>query len=440
MIDKCMALEYALGVEFGSTRIKAAAIPIGKQYRNGAGNTANFQPITASFTWESQLQDGFWSYPLDVAWMGLSSVLHDIGQKIPPSQIRSFGVSAMMHGFLAFNKQGELITPFRTWKNENTTDAATRLSELFSFNIPLRWSIAHLYQAILDQEEFVHEIDYVTTLAGYIHWCLTGDKVLGIGDASGMFPIRDGTYDCEMAQKFLELTGIDIHKVFPKILVAGMHAGNVTPLGAALCGDILPVGLSLCPPEGDAGTGMVVTNATKPRTGNVSAGTSVFAMIVLEKALHGWYSKIDVVTTPFGAPVAMVHVNDCTNLIDPWIELFGEAAALLGVSVPNRGVMFSKLYECAVNGDSALSRFMRERLTLACDGLKEGLRILKDREGVVVDRLAGHGGFFKSGIAGRVIMEESLGIPIVLPENAGEGGAWGMAELAAMLVGGGCIS
>jgi len=389
-----------LGIELGSTRIKGVLLDENKRVVQ-----------TAGYTWESTLADGYWTYSLDEVWTGFNSVFSQFDQ----SKISAMGVSAMMHGYLAFDKDGKLLTPFRTWKNENTAAAAKKLTELFNFNIPLRWSVAHLYQCILDGEAHVKDIDFVTTLAGYVHWKLTGEKAIGIGDASGMFPITDGAYDPVMVTRFEKLTGIDITKVFPKILVAGENAGYYK-------------NIPMCPPEGDAGTGMVATNSTEERTGNVSAGTSVFAMVVLEKPLNNHYPQIDIVTTPWGKPVAMVHANECCSLIDPWVKLFGAAARTLGAEFSD-AELFDKMYEIALT-DSKLGTFMREKLELACAELKAGLSILTKQENVVIDKLIGHGGYFKSGNAGKMIMSETLGIPIELQDTAGEGGAFGMAMLA----------
>jgi sugar (pentulose or hexulose) kinase len=368
-----------------------------------------------------------WTYSLDSVWYGI----RDCAAQNDSSDVSALGISAMMHGYLAFDKDGELLAPFRTWRNTNTERAAKELTELFKFNIPLRWSIAHLYQAILDNEPHVADIAFVTTLAGYIHWQLTGEKVIGIGDASGMFPIKNGNYDHEMVDKFKELTNVDIFEIFPKVLIAGERAGTLNSFGAGLLG--VAENTPLCPPEGDAGTGMVATNSTAPRTGNVSAGTSVFAMVVLEKPLENVYPAIDIVTTPTGEPVAMVHCNECTAKIDPWIKLFGEAFELFGFPT-DKGELYQKLYETAL-GDSKLSEFMRDLLVSAVRDLADGMKLLTEKENVKIDSLTGHGGFFKSGKAGRVIMSETLGIPIELIDNSSEGGAFGMAILAKKIKG-----
>jgi sugar (pentulose or hexulose) kinase len=340
----------------------------------------------------------------------------------------------MMHGYLVFDRDDNLLAPFRTWKDTTTGEAAEKLTELFNFNIPERWSVAHLYQAILDHEDHVKDIAFITTLAGYVHWKLTGEKVIGVGDASGMFPVKDKDWNPEFVDKFKRLTGIDWPAIAPKILIAGQNAGSLTADGRQyLFGkapDLCPSSFVLCPPpEGDAGTGMVSCNAITPGTGNVSAGTTIFAMVVLEKPLKSLHREVDIVTTPDGRDVAMVHYNECTSKIDPWIKLFGEAFDLLGVTV-DRGEMFRKLYEVALESGTKISEFMRGVLTSAVSDLADGMRILTDEEQVKIEKLAGHGGFFKSGNAGKKIMSEMLGIPIELSETAAEGGAWGIALLA----------
>ncbi|GHV04696.1 ATPase [Clostridia bacterium] len=395
-----------LGIELGSTRIKAVVID------------ANRNVIkSAAHSWESRLENGYWTYSLDDVWTGL----RDVVSRLDGIQVDALGVSAMMHGYLVFDTHGELLVPFRTWKNTNTTVAASTLSGLFNFNIPERWSVAHLYQAILNGEEHVKNIAFITTLAGYVHWKLTGRKVLGIGDASGMFPIENGGYNSEMVTKFKQLTGIDWSSIAPQILKAGEDAGMYK-------------NIPLCPPEGDAGTGMVATSAIAPRTGNVSAGTSVFAMVVLERPLKSHYPGIDIVTTPWGLPVAMVHANECCSLIDPWVRLFGAAANLLGAEFET-GELFAKLYESALDTNGEIGKFMREKLALAVSELRNGMKILTEKEEVRLDYLAGHGGYFKSGKAGQAVMSEMLGIPVKLVEQSAEGGAFGCALLAAKIGG-----
>lgn len=411
-----------LGIELGSTRIKGMILD--QQYK---------VVTSASYIWQSEFKNGYWTYDLASVWQGMREVIKKLGQNYDLAKINAMGISAMMHGFLPFNRKNELLTPFRTWKNENTSVAARKLSNLFAFNIPLRWSIAHYYQASLDHEEYVSEMAYFTTLAGYVHQALTGRNVLGIGDASGMFPIDVNSHDYDqlMIDKYQEVTGLNLRNLLPKIVAVGQDAGSLTKEGKALLGaNDLKVGLLFSPPEGDAQTGMIATNALRPKTGNVSAGTSVFSMVVLEKSLSTWYQEIDIVQTPLGDAVAMVHANECTSRIDPWIELFGEASALFGHQL-KRDELFESLYEVALNKQSKLGRFMHDLLESAISDLKPGMQILQQNEHVNIDYLKGHGGYFKSKSAGAVIMEETLGTPIKLLKTAGEGGAWGMALLAA---------
>ena len=390
--------------------------------------------------------------------------------------LAAIGVSAMMHGYMAFNKKQEILVPFRTWRNTNTAKAAAALSELFVYNIPLRWSISHLYQAILDNEEHVNDIDYLTTLAGYIHWFLTGERVLGIGDASGMLPIDPQTrdYSSVMIDKFDKLVAgkgyqWKLADILPKVLLAGENAGFLTPDGAKRL-DVsghLKAGIPLCPPEGDAGTGMVATNAVKPRTGNVSAGTSSFSMIVLEKDLSKPYEVIDIVTTPDGSPVAMVHCNNCTSDLNAWVNLFKEYQELLGLPVDMNSV-FEKLYNHALTGAPdcggllaynyisgepvtglaegrplfvrsandkfTLANFMRANLYAAVGVLKIGNDILFNDEHIKVDKITGHGGLFKTKGVGQRVLAAALNSPISVMETAGEGGPWGMAILGSYLV------
>lgn len=376
--------------------------------------------------------DGHWTYSLDDVQSGLRDAVSKLSTL--NCQLSAIGVSAMMHGYLVFDKDDNLLVPFRTWKNTTTGEAAEKLTELFQFNIPERWSVAHLYQAILNGEEHVQNIAYITTLSGYVHWKLTGQKVIGIGDASGMFPVMDKNWNPEFIEKFKNLTGINWSDIAPEVLTAGQNAGSLTADGKQyLFGEtysLCPSSFILCPPpEGDAGTGMVSCNAVAPRTGNVSAGTSIFAMVVLDKPLKSLHKEVDIVTTPDGRDVAMVHYNECTSKIDPWIKLFGEAFDLLDVTV-DRGELFSRLYEVALEGGTRLSEFMRGVISSAVCDLANGMRILTVEEQVKIEKLAGHGGFFKSGNAGKQIMSEMLGIPIELSETAAEGGAWGIALLA----------
>ena len=460
-----------LGIEFGSTRIKAVLID------------PEHRPIAqGSHTWENQLVDGLWTYSIEAIWYGLQDCYADLRRNVREQYdieietLAAIGVSAMMHGYMAFNKNQEILVPFRTWRNTNTGKAAAELSELFVFNIPLRWSISHLYQAILDNEEHVKDIDYLTTLAGYIHWFLTGERVLGIGDASGMLPIDPQTrnYSSAMMDKFDKLIagkGYEwkLADILPKVLLAGENAGFLTPEGAKRL-DVsghLKAGIPVCPPEGDAGTGMVATNAVKPRTGNVSAGTSSFSMIVLEKDLSKPYEVIDIVTTPDGNPVAMVHCNNCTSDLNAWVNLFKEYQELLGVPVDMNEV-FEKLYNHALTGAPncggllsynyisgepvtglaegrplfvrsandkfTLANFMRANLYAAVGVLKIGNDILFNEEHIKVDKITGHGGLFKTKGVGQRVLAAALNSPISVMETAGEGGPWGMAILGSYLV------
>ena len=460
-----------LGIEFGSTRIKAVLID------------EDNKPIAqGAHEWENQLQDGLWTYSINAIWNGLQDcyanlrqdVLNQYGCEI--ESLASIGFSAMMHGYMAFNDQQEILVPFRTWRNTNTAKAAAELSELFNYNIPLRWSISHLYQCILDNEQHVSQIKYLTTLAGYVHWQVTGQFVLGVGDASGMIPVDSATksYDVEMVKKFNQLIAQkgyswNLLDILPKSLNAGDEAGYLTPEGAKKL-DVsghLKAGIPVCPPEGDAGTGMVATNAVKQRTGNVSAGTSSFSMIVLEKPLSKPYKMIDMVTTPDGSLVAMVHCNNCTSDLNAWVNLFKEYQQLLGVPVDMNEV-FGKLYQHALTGDADcgglisynyisgepvtglaegrplfvrsssdkfnLANFMRAHLHAAVGVLKIGNDILFKEEHVQVDRITGHGGLFKTKGVGQRILANALNSPISVMETAGEGGAWGIALLASYMI------
>ena len=460
-----------LGIEFGSTRIKAVLID------------EDNKPIAqGAHEWENQLQDGLWTYSIDAIWNGLQDCYADLRQDVLKQygceieSLTAIGFSAMMHGYMAFNEQQEILVPFRTWRNTNTAKAAAELSKLFNYNIPLRWSISHLYQCILDNDEHVSQIKYLTTLAGYVHWQVTGQFVLGVGDASGMIPVDPATksYDAEMVKKFDELIAPKgfswkLLDILPKSLNAGDEAGFLTPEGAKKL-DVsghLKAGIPVCPPEGDAGTGMVATNAVKQRTGNVSAGTSSFSMIVLEKPLSKPYEMIDMVTTPDGSLVAMVHCNNCTSDLNAWVNLFKEYQQLLGVPVDMNEV-FGKLYQHALTGDADcgglisynyisgepvtglsegrplfvrssndkfnLANFMRAHLHAAVGVLKIGNDILFKEEHVQVDRITGHGGLFKTKGVGQRILANALNSPISVMETAGEGGAWGIALLASYMI------
>lgn len=460
-----------LGIEFGSTRIKAVLI-----------DTDNNPIAQGSFEWENQLVDGLWTYSIDTIWKGLQDCYADLRKNVEAEydceikQLAAIGISAMMHGYMAFGKDENILVPFRTWRNTNTAKAAAELSELFHFNIPLRWSISHVYQAILNGEDHINKIDFLTTLAGYIHWQLTGKKVLGVGDASGMLPIDSNTnnYDAEMVAKFDKLIepknlGWKVLDILPEVLNAGEDAGVLTEEGAKKLdpSGTLQAGTPLCPPEGDAGTGMVATNAVRQRTGNVSAGTSSFSMIVLEKALSQPYEVIDMVTTPDGSPVAMVHCNNCTSDLNAWVGLFKQYQELLGVPVDMNEV-FGKLYNHALEGDADcggliaynyisgepvtglaegrpmfvrsandhfnLANFMRANLYASVAVLKIGNDVLFKDEKVQVDRITGHGGLFKTKGVGQRILAAAINSPISVMETAGEGGAWGIALLAGYLV------
>ncbi|MCQ2113999.1 MAG: FGGY-family carbohydrate kinase [Bacteroidaceae bacterium] len=460
-----------LGIEFGSTRIKAVLI-----------DDENKPIAQGSHTWENLLIDNLWTYSIDEVWSGLQSCygsLRDDVKKqygVEIENLAAIGISAMMHGYMAFNDEEKILVPFRTWRNTNTGKAASELSKLFNFNIPLRWSISHLYQCILEGNDHVKDIKYLTTLSGYIHWQLTGCKVLGIGDASGMLPIDSTTkdYSASMVEKFNNLIapkgyGWTLLDILPKVLVAGEDAGMLTAEGAARL-DVsghLNAGIPLCPPEGDAGTGMVATNAVKQRTGNVSAGTSSFSMLVLEKELSRPYEAIDMVTTPDGSPVAMVHCNNCTSDINAWVNIFKEYQELIGVPVDMYQI-YVKLFNEALRGDAdcgglvsynyisgepitglaegrplvvrsandkfSLANFMRANLYAAVCALKIGNDILIKDEHVRVDRITGHGGYFTTPVVGQKMLAAALNSPISVMETAGEGGAWGIALLAAYLI------
>lgn len=460
-----------LGVEFGSTRIKAVLI------------APDHSPLAAgSHAWENQLENGVWTYSIDSVWQGLQEAYRELSQFVLTAYgtqlttVGAIGFSGMMHGYLPFGADDQLLVPFRTWRNTMTGQAAEQLTELLQFNIPQRWSIAHLEQAILNQEPHVSSIRHLTTLAGYVHWKLTGQKVMGIGEASGMFPIDSTTNDFDAGRlalydERLNARGLPwtLADILPTVLVAGQPAGTLTEAGARLIDPSgqLKAGIPLCPPEGDAGTGMVATNSVAPRTGNVSAGTSVFAMIVLERALSKLYPEIDMVTTPTGKPVAMVHSNNCTSDLNDWVALFGEVAATLGVRV-SESVLFETLYQQALLGDAdgggllaynylsgehlthleagrplfvrtpegrfTLPNFMRTHLFASLGALKIGLDILFEREQVTIDQILGHGGFFKTRGVGQRFMAAAMGVPVAVMETAGEGGAWGIALLAAFQV------
>jgi sugar (pentulose or hexulose) kinase len=460
--------ETYLGIELGSTRIKAVLID------------NSHQPIASgSHAWENRLENGVWTYSLDDAWTGLracfASLLQDVQTKygVQLTTVGAIGISGMMHGYLAFNAAGNQLAPFRTWRNTITGEASRKLTELFGFKIPQRWSIAHLYQAILNGESHVAEINCLTTLAGYIHWQLTGEKQIGIGEASGMFPIDTAAkqYDARMADAFDELVAgrnypWKLRDILPAMRVAGDTAGRLTEAGAKLLdpsGTLQP-GIPFCPPEGDGDTGMVATNSVAPRTGNVSAGTSVFAMAVLEAPIKRVYEEIDIFATPAGDPVAEAHCNNCTGDLDAWVGLFGEALAAFDAK-PNMDTLYGTLYRKALEGDEDcggllaynylsgehitgftegrplfvrtansrfnLSNFMRVHLFTALGALRKGMDVLLHQEKVSLSSITGHGGFFKVEGVGQRVMAAALGAPVTVMVTAGEGGPWGMAILAA---------
>lgn len=456
-----------LGVEFGSTRIKAVLI-----------DSETHPVLSGGYSWENRFENGLWTYSMEDVWLGLQSSLREVSARwqerfgSAPLQLGGLGLSAMMHGYIACDENGELLVPFRTWRNTNTAQASEKLSSLFDFHIPQRWSVAHLYQAILNGEPHVPQVRYLTTLAGYVHWKLTGRRVLGIGDASGMFPIDSATqtYDSARLEKFnllLREHGIawNLEDILPTVLPAGAEAGTLRFESLSLLGSepLLPAGLPLCPPEGDAGTGMVATNSVAPRTGNVSAGTSVFAMLVLDGPLAKNHPELDLVTTPSGKPVAMVHCNNCTSDLNAWVGLFTEFARSLGCETSNEEI-FSLLFRQALQGDPDaggllnynylsgehlthftagrplfvrtpeshfnLANFFRAQLFSSLATLKIGLQILQE-ENVALDSICGHGGFFKTPEVGARIMAAALGVPVREFATGGEGGAWGVALLAA---------
>lgn len=461
----------ALGIEFGSTRIKAVLID------------AQNQPIASgSHDWENHLKNNIWTYPLEEVWSGLQDCYANLKKEVKEKYgvtITTFGAmgfSAMMHGYLAFDEKDEQLAEFRTWRNTITEQASEELSKVFQFHIPQRWSIAHLYQAILNGEEHVKDVRFFTTLAGYIHWQLTGEKAIGIGDAAGMFPIDSATkdWDVNMIGQFDQLVEAKafpwkLEELLPKVLVAGDEAGVLTEAGAKLLdteGD-LQAGIPVCPPEGDAGTGMAATNSVAVRTGNVSAGTSVFAMAVLKNPLSKPYDEIDMVTTPAGDPVAMVHCNNCTSDLNAWVNLLKECVEAFGVKV-DMNTLFGTLYNKALEGDADcggllaynyfsgehitgfeagrpmfvrkpeskfnLANFMRVHLSTSLGALKTGMDILTKQEHVELDKMLGHGGLFKTKGVGQRILAAAIDTPVYVMETAGEGGAWGIALLASYML------
>lgn len=459
-----------LGIEFGSTRIKAVLV-----------DEKNVPIASGSHDWENRYEDHIWTYSLEDIWSGLQDCYQDLKKDVSEKYgacLKTFGAigfSGMMHGYMAFNEKDELLVPFRTWRNTITEQASKELTELFQYHIPQRWSIAHLYQAILNGEEHVADVRFMTTLAGYIHWQLTGRRVVGIGEASGMFPIDIAAKDfntrmLEQFQEKITEKGYPwkIRDLLPKVLLAGEDAGYLTEEGSRLLdpsGD-LEAGIPMCPPEGDAGTGMAATNSVAVRTGNVSAGTSVFSMAVLEKELSKAYEEIDLVTTPAGDLVAMVHCNNCTSDLNAWVNLFKEFAQAMGMEV-DMNQLFGILYNKALEGDADcggllaynyfsgehitgfeegrplfvrtpdsrfnLANFMRVHLFTSLGALKTGMDILLKQEGVTLDKMMGHGGLFKTKGVGQSVMAAAIDTPVYVMETAGEGGAWGIALLASYM-------
>ena len=440
-----------LGIEFGSTRIKAVTID------------AQHNPVSGgACEWASRLDNEIWTYPLSQVWDGIKTALSQVEHR---DTVACMGISGMMHGYLAFDKDWNLLVPFRTWQNTMTAQAAKELTEAFGFNMPQRWSTTHLYQAILNREEHIPRVAHITTLAGYVHYMLTGVNAVGIGEASGIFPIDSATmqYDAGMLEKFDSMSGLDcpLRQLLPDILMAGESAGRLTEQGSALLDGLLAPGIAFAPAEGDAGTGMTATNAIAPRTGNVSAGTSIFSMIVLERPLKQIHPEICMVTTPTGAPVAMVHCGNCTNDSNAWFSVLREAAELFG---GNTDDLYTKLYEKALEGDTdcgqvlicnylsgeavthldagrpmvvrrpdskfTLANFLRATLYATMATLKIGMDILSD-EGVAIDSLTGHGGLFKTPIVGQKFLAAACNAPVTCMKTAGEGGPYGMALLAA---------
>lgn len=459
-----------LGIEFGSTRIKAVLVD------------ENNKPIASgAHDWENRLENGIWTYSLEDIWNGLQDCYRKLAEDVEAQygeklvKIGALGFSAMMHGYMAFNEKDELMVPFRTWRNTITEEASDKLTELFQYHIPQRWTIAHLYQVILNGEEHVSDLKFVITLAGYIHWKLTGEKVVGVGEASGMFPIdiATGQFNARMVQQFDELVAgkydWKLEDVLPAVYTAGQQAGVLTEEGAKLLDPTgtLQAGVPLCPPEGDAGTGMAATNSVAQRTGNVSAGTSVFGMIVMEKELSRVYNEIDLVTTPDGSLVAMVHCNNCTSDLNAWVNLFKEYSELMGMKV-DMNELYGSLYRKALEGDDDcggllaynyfsgehvtgfnegrplfvrtpdarfnLANFMRAHLFTSLGALKTGLDILLKEENVQVDEILGHGGLFKTKGVGQSILAAAIDAPVSVMATAGEGGAWGIALLASYMI------
>lgn len=460
-----------IGIEFGSTRIKTVAID------------DNCKTLaTGTFGWENTYQDGYWTYSMNDAWIGLQKSYSEMTKVIKEQygttvkKIKSLGISGMMHGYLVFDQKEDLLVPFRTWRNNNANHAAQILREAFQVNIPERWSIAQLYQSAIDDESHVAKVDYMTTLAGYIHWYLTDEKVLGIGDASGMFPIDVETkeYRQDIAKTFNQLFSEmgyhqDILEILPKVVVAGENAGYLTETGAKLIdpNGQLEAGCPMCAPEADAATGMVATNSVASKTGNISAGTSIFSMIVLDKSLKNVYPEVDIVTTPDGYEVAMIHANNCTSDINAWVDLFGEVLEVMGVKY-EKSELFTKLFESALNGDDKLGNLlsygyisgefitevqqgypmlvrsidssfdlanvMKTHIYSAFSTLKIGIDLLKENEDIEIHSIYGHGGIFKTKKVAQTFLAAAIQSPVSVMQTASEGGAWGIAVLARYLV------
>ncbi|SEQ15774.1 xylulokinase [Basfia succiniciproducens] len=457
----------SVGIEFGSTRIKAVLI-----------STDGTILASGGFTWENHFIDGIWTYPQSEIWQGLQQAYRDLANQVQEqygimlTRAKAIGISGMMHGYIPFDKQGNQLVAFRTWRNNITAKSSQKLTALFNYNIPQRWSISHLYQAILNQEEHVGEIDYLTTLAGYVHWQLTGEKVLGVGEASGMFPIdpQTGSYYQIMLNQFDGLIAAQsypwkIANILPQVLTAGQPAGHLTEQGAKLLDPTgrLQAGIPFCPPEGDAGTGMVATNSIKTNTGNISAGTSAFAMIVLKKELSKVYEQLDMVTTPTGKLVAMAHANNCSSDINAWIRLFGETLKAFGAEVET-DKLYETLFRKALEGEAdcggllaygfysgehsvglaegcptfmhpansrfTLANFIRTHLYSAFGAMKLGVDILIQQEKVNIAQILGHGGIFKTPNVASKILASAINVPIAVMKTANEGGAWGIALLA----------
>lgn len=469
--DKILSGQCFLGIEFGSTRIKAVLID--DEYKTAA---------IGSHRWENKLGNGYWTYSLEDIHSGLKACYRDLKNEILKkygvrlSALRAMGISGMMHGYMPFDGEGRLLVPFRTWRNTSTKEAAEALTSLLGFNIPQRWSAAHLYQAVLNEEPHVKQISCITTLAVYIHFMLTGVMAAGVGEASGMFPVKGIGYDEEMLNKFSEALkdrglSLDVKSVFPKVMKSGERCGVLTEEGALFLdpqGD-LKAGVPFCPPEGDAGTGMVATDSVREKTGNVSAGTSVFAMAVLEKPLGGVYPEIDIVATPDGKTVAMVHCNNCCSELDAWVGVFREFGRLTGMELED-SELYEKLYHEALKGDKdcggtvaynflsgepvagikngrpmyfrspeghfGLANFIRAELMGSLGALKMGMDMLFKRENTELTEIAAHGGLFKVRGAADQLLADGLNVPVTLTETAGEGGAWGMALLAAYMADG----